>query len=77
MRNLKFLIKEKLLTIVGQIYSDECKTFSQNESFQITSHSLLSLIGITLVSISLVCFYDRSVCWNIDIFIVKCIIVCY
>ena len=38
MRNLKFLIKEKLLTIVGQIYSDECKTFSQNESFQITSY---------------------------------------
>ena len=39
MKNLKFLIKEKLLTIVGQIYSDECKTFSQNESFQITQCS--------------------------------------
>ena len=44
MKNLKFLIKEKLLTIVGHIYSDECKTFSQNVSFQITYHSLLSLI---------------------------------
>ena len=66
MKNLKFIIKNKYQAsiILGKIYSNECKTFKQNESIQTTYHSLplLSLIkklnavltvliGITLVSL--------------------------